>query len=64
MFKFELGQKAKNKTTGVEGKITGRVDYLEGPNRYFVEDGNNRWVYGANDQEEWSEEENVEVISE
>jgi hypothetical protein len=54
MFKFELGAKAKNKTTGAEGKITGRADYLNGQNCYFIEDGT----------EEWQEEDNVEVIAE
>jgi len=33
-FKFELGQKAKDKITGFEGIIIGRADHLTGCNTY------------------------------
>jgi len=56
MFKFELGQKAKDTSTGVEGNITGRVDYLNQLNQYYISD--------ESSSNNWSEEENVELISE
>lgn len=34
MFKHELGMKARDKVTGFEGIITGRIEYLFGCNQY------------------------------
>jgi len=56
MFKFELGQKAKDKITKKEGVITGRAEYLDNPSQYYICDGN--------PCENWTDEENIEVISE
>ena len=37
MFKFKLGQKAKEKITGFTGIIVARIDYLTGCNRYSLQ---------------------------
>jgi len=36
-FKFQLGDKVKDKITGLQGTVTSRYDSLTGPNRYDVE---------------------------
>ena len=50
-----MGQKARDKATGVEGKITGRAEYLKEPNQYYID---------GNKNEQWTDEENVEVTTE
>ncbi len=37
MFIHELGKRAKDKITGFEGVITGRVEFLTGCNRYCIQ---------------------------
>jgi len=37
MFKFKLGQRAKEKITGFSGIIVARIDYLTGCNRYSLQ---------------------------
>jgi hypothetical protein len=36
MFRLQLGIKAKDKITGFEGIITGRVEYLTGCHQYLL----------------------------
>jgi hypothetical protein len=36
-FKFQLGDKVRDKITGIQGTITSRADYLTSVNRYCVE---------------------------
>jgi hypothetical protein len=36
-FKLELGNIVVDETTTLEGKVTGRVEYLHAPNGYLVE---------------------------
>jgi hypothetical protein len=52
---FDLGIKARNKTTGEEGIITGRAEYLEECNKYYI---------AKNTDKDWIDEDNVEVIQE
>lgn len=48
MLKFELskkGEKFKDLITGFQGVITARVEYLDEPPQYFVEDkGQSKWL--------------------
>jgi len=37
MFKFELGETAKDEITGFKGIITGRCDYITGCDQYMLQ---------------------------
>lgn len=43
---FVLGQKVKILASGESGKITGRAEYMNSENNYFVcdKDGNGDWL--------------------
>ena len=61
-FKFENGQKCKDKITGFTGTITGLVTYITGCNQYLISPKCND--ENVNSDAHWFDEDRIEIIKE